>query len=273
MIQIQPSCFPQNYLLAALPAHVCARLSPDLELVYLPLGHMLYEPGMQMCHVYLPTTAIASLSYIMEDGASAQTAMVGPEGIVGFSLFMGGETTSSQAAVQSAGHAYRLQKQVLEEEFNRSGELQHLLLRYTQALLTQMAQTAVCNRHHSLDQQFCRWLLQSLDRLPTVKMFMTQELISNALGVRREGITEAAGNLHRAGLIEYRRGHITILDRAELEKRVCECYAVAKKEFNRLLPGVTPRTSHPLKDADLIPNPAYGTQRAKRHYNEAPLPR
>jgi CRP-like cAMP-binding protein len=229
----------QNHLLAALPGPDFERMSPNLELVPMPLGHVLYESGAQMRHVYFPTTAIVSLLYVMEDGASAEIAIVGKEGIVGVSLFMGGETTPSRAVVQSAGHAYRLRGQLLKQEFSRSGELQHLLLRYTQALLTQMAQTAVCNRHHSLDQQLCRWLLLSIDRLPSNKLVMTQELIANMLGVRREGVTEAAGNLQKAGLIEYNRGHITVLDRPRLETRACECYAVVRREFDRLLPEIT----------------------------------
>jgi CRP-like cAMP-binding protein len=200
------------------------------------LGDVLYESGSELRHVYFPTTAIVSLLYVMLDGASAEIAVVGNEGIIGVALFMGGETMPNRAVVQSAGHAYRLKGQLLKQEFNRSGELQHLLLRYTQALLTQMAQTAVCNRHHSLDQQLCRWLLLSLDRLPSNELVMTQELIANMLGVRREGVTEAAGNLQKAGLIAYRRGRITVLDRAGLEARACECYAVVKKEFDRLLP-------------------------------------
>jgi CRP-like cAMP-binding protein len=226
----------QNHLLAALPADEYARIVPALELVTMPLGEALYESGAQMRHVYFPTTAIVSLLYVMEDGSSAEIAVVGYEGIVGVSLFMGGETTPSRAVVQSAGHGYRMRGQLLKDEFYRAGPMQRLLLRYTQALLTQMAQTAVCNRHHSLDQQLCRWLLLSLDRLPSNKLVMTQELIANMLGVRREGVTEAAGNLQKAGLIEYNRGHITVLDRAGLEARVCECYAVVKKEFGRLLP-------------------------------------
>jgi CRP-like cAMP-binding protein len=207
----------------------------------MPLGHALYESGIPMHHVFFPTDSIVSLLYVMEDGASAEIAIVGNDGIVGISVFMGGETTPSRAVVQSAGHAYRLPTQLLKDEFNRSGgrragALQHLLLRYTQALLTQMTQTSACNRHHSLDQQFCRWLLLSRDRLPTDELVMTQELIANMLGVRREGVTEAAGKVQQAGLIKYRRGHITILDRAGLEARVCECYAVVRKEFDRLLP-------------------------------------
>ncbi len=226
----------QNHLLAALPADECARLFPHLELVPMPLGDVLYEPGIQMRHVYFPTTSIVSLLYVMEDGASAEIAVVGNEGIVGVSLFMGGETTPSRAVVQSAGHAYRLKGQLLKDEFYRAGPMQRLLLRYTQALLTQMAQTAVCNRHHSLDQQFCRWLLLSLDRLASNELTMTQELIANMLGVRREGVTEAAGHVQKAGLIEYHRGRISVLDRPGLEARSCECYAVVKKEFDRLLP-------------------------------------
>lgn len=226
----------QNRLLAALPKAERERLAANLELVPMPLGQSIYEPGIQMRHVYFPTTAIVSLLYVMEDGASAEIAVTGNDGIVGVSIFMGGETTPSRAVVQSAGHAYRLKGQSLKDEFERGGAMQHLLLRYAQALLTQMAQTAVCNRHHSLDQQFCRWLLLSLDRLPANELVMTQELIANMLGVRREGVTEAAGNVQRAGLIEYRRGHITVIDRAGLEARSCECYAVVKKECDRLLP-------------------------------------
>lgn len=228
----------QNQLLTALPAEECKRLFPLLELVPMPLGQVLYESGDRLRHVYFPTTAIVSLLYVMLNGASAETAVVGNEGIIGVALFMGGETMPNRAVVQSAGHAYRLRGQLLKQEFNRSGGLQHLLLRYTQALLTQMAQTAVCNRHHSLDQQLCRWLLLSLDRLSSNELVMTQELIANMLGVRREGVTEAAGNLQRAGLIRYQRGRITVVDRAGLEARVCECYAVVKNEFDRLLPEV-----------------------------------
>ncbi|WP_172204300.1 Crp/Fnr family transcriptional regulator [Niveibacterium sp. COAC-50] len=226
----------QNHLLAALPDDQMARIAPALELVAMPLGDVLYEPGIPMRSVYFPTTSIVSLLYVMEDGASAEIAVVGNEGIVGVSLFMGGETTPSRAVVQSAGHAYRMKGQVLKDEFERADTLQRLLLRYTQALLTQMAQTAVCNRHHSLDQQLCRWLLLSLDRLPSNKLVMTQELIANMLGVRREGVTEAAGNLQKAGLIEYHRGHITVINRPGLEARSCECYAVVKRECDRLLP-------------------------------------
>jgi CRP-like cAMP-binding protein len=228
----------QNHLLRALPADEAERLIPQLELVPMPLGEVLYESGSQLRHVYFPTTSIVSLLYVMADGASAEIAVVGNEGMVGVALFMGGETTPSRALVQSGGHAYRLKGQVLKDEFRRATGLQHLLLRYTQALLTQMAQTAVCNRHHSVDQQLCRWLLLSLDRLPSNKLTMTQELIANMLGVRREGVTEAAGKLQIAGLIEYSRGQITVLDRPGLEAQCCECYQVVKQEFDRLLPDV-----------------------------------
>jgi CRP-like cAMP-binding protein len=227
----------QNHLLAALSAGDLERVSAKLKLVPLPLADVLYESGSRQRAVYFPTTAIVSLLYLLADGTSAEIAVVGNEGLIGVSLFMGGETTPSRAVVQSAGYAYRLSGKVLKEEFTRGGAMQHLLLRYTQALLTQMAQTAVCNRHHSLDQQLCRWLLLSLDRLIGNELIMTQELIANMLGVRREGVTEAAGNLQDAGLIMYSRGHITVLDRAGLEARTCECYAVVKKEFDRLLPA------------------------------------
>lgn len=231
----------QNRLLAALPAEDYARLVPHLELMALPLGHALYESGSTLRHVYFPTTSIVSLLYVMRDGASAEIAMVGNEGIIGVALFMGGETMPNRAIVQSAGHAYRLGAQHLKAEFARAGgrraaALQHLLLRYSQALITQMSQTAVCNRHHSIDQQLCRWLLLSLDRLASNEIAMTQELIANMLGVRREGVTEAAGKLQRAGLIQYARGKITVIDRPGLEARVCECYKVVKTEFDRLLP-------------------------------------
>lgn len=226
----------QNRLLASLPESGWQRLAPHLEPVEMPLGQVLYESGEKLSHVYFPTTAIVSLLYVMEDGASAEIAVAGFEGIVGISLFMGGETTPSRAVVQSAGSGYRLAANLLLQEFNRAGPVLHLLLRYTQALITQMAQTAVCNRHHSLDQQLCRWLLLSLDRLRGNDLVMTQELIANMLGVRREGVTEAAGNLNDAGLISYHRGHIKVLDRAGLERRTCECYAVVKKEYDRLLP-------------------------------------
>jgi len=233
-----PSDPRQNHLLAALPAEECARLFPHLELVPMPLGNAVCEPGITMRHVYFPTTCIVSLLYVMEDGASAEIAVVGNEGIVGVSLFMGGDSTPSRAVVQSAGHGYRLKADLLKNEFGRFGPTMHLLLRYTQALITQMAQTAVCNRHHSVDQQLCRWLLLSLDRLATNELSMTQELIANMLGVRREGVTEAAGKLQDAGLIRYSRGRITVFDRAGLEARSCECYQVVKTEFDRLLPYV-----------------------------------
>jgi CRP-like cAMP-binding protein len=226
----------ENHLLAVLPAEVIDRLIPHLELVAMPLAQALYESGGRLDHVYFPTDSIVSLLYVMEDGASAEIAVVGNEGIVGIALFLGGETMPNRAVVQSAGHAYRLNAHLFKQEFNRSGVLERLLLHYTSALLTQMAQTAVCNRHHSVDQQLCRWLLLSLDRLPADELSMTQDLIANMLGVRREGVTEAAGNLQRAGLINYSRGHITVLDRPGLEARVCECYEVVRKEFRRLLP-------------------------------------
>ena len=206
----------------------------------MPLGNVLYESGTHLNHVYFPSTSIVSLLYVMEDGASAEIAVIGNEGIIGVALFMGGETMPNRALVQSSGHAYRLGGDILKREFRRVGILHYLLLRYTQALLTQMAQTAVCNRHHSVDQQLCRWLLLSLDRLNSHTLNMTQELIANMLGVRREGVTEAAGNLQKAGLIHYRRGRITVLDRPGLEARVCECYQVVKKEFDRLLPKIVP---------------------------------
>jgi len=226
-----------NRLLAMIPPADRARLCPHLELVELPLGHVVYESGDQLRSVYFPVDSIISLLYVMEDGASAEIAIVGNEGIVGIAIFMGGETTPSRAVVQSAGHAYRMNPAVLRQEFQRGGPMQQLLLRYTQALITQMAQTAVCNRHHSIDQQLCRWLLLSVDRLPTNDLTMTQELIANMLGVRRSGVTEAALKLQASGLIRYSHGHIVILDRAGLEERVCECYAVVKREFERLLPA------------------------------------
>jgi CRP-like cAMP-binding protein len=234
----QPS---QNHLLGALPPAEAQRWMPLLESVDLPLGHVLYESGAALGHVYFPTTAIVSLLYVMENGASAEIAVVGNEGVVGVSLFMGGESTPSRAVVQSAGQGFRLKANTMKEEFNRAGPVLHLLLRYTQALITQMAQTAVCNRHHTLDQQLCRWLLLSLDRLEGNQLVMTQELIANMLGVRREGVTEGALKLQRAGLISYARGHITVLDRAGLEKRSCECYSVVKKEYGRLLPNKVAR--------------------------------
>lgn len=228
----------QNHLLQALPDADLERLRPDLKLVPMELGEVLYESGGRMTEVYFPTTSIVSLLYILANGASAEIAVVGNEGLTGVSLFMGGETTPSRAVVQSAGHAYQLSGKLLKEEFTRAGAMQYLLLRYTQALLTQMAQTAVCNRHHSLDQQLCRWLLLSLDRLPSNQLVMTQQLIANMLGVRREGVTEAARKLQSAGLIRYVRGTITVLNRKGLETRTCECYAVVKRESDRLLPVV-----------------------------------
>ena len=226
----------QNRLLAVLPTAELERLQPMLELVTMPLGMVLYESGNQLQHVYFPTNCIVSLLYVMEDGHSAEIAIVGNEGIVGVALFMGGETTPSRAIVQSGGYAYRLPGKYLKEEFFRAGPLQRLLLRYTQALITQMAQTAVCNRHHSVEQQLCRWLLLSLDRLQSNELVMTQELIANMLGVRREGVTESAGKLQKLELIDYSRGRITVLDRPGLERHTCECYAVVKREFDRLLP-------------------------------------
>ncbi len=228
----------QNQLLAALPELVRQRLFAHLEPIEMPLGEVLYESGSHLQHVYFPTTSIVSLLYVMEDGASAEIAVVGREGLLGIALFMGGDTTPSRAIVQSAGHGFRLKAQLLKDEFNRAGPVMHLLLRYTQALITQMSQTAVCNRLHSVDQQLCRWLLLSLDRLPSNELTMTQELIANMLGVRREGVTEAAGKLQDVGLIHYSRGRITVLDRPGLEAQACECYHVVKKEFDRLLPDV-----------------------------------
>ena len=231
-----PDTSKRNHILAALPAADYARLLPDLERVPLPLGGVVYESGGKLDYVYFPIDCIVSLLYVMKSGASAEIAVVGHEGLVGVALFMGGESTPSRAVVQSAGTAYRLPSKILKREFEQSHPLQHLLLRYTQALITQMAQTAVCNRHHAIDQQLCRWLLLSLDRLSGNELVMTQELIANMLGVRREGVTEAAGRLQADGLIYYSRGHIKVPDRARLERRVCECYAVVKKEFDRLLP-------------------------------------
>lgn len=226
----------QNHILAALPAEDYARLLPDLELIAMPLGWAVYESGSQMGYLYFPTTSIVSLLYVMESGASAEIAITGNEGLVGISLFMGGESTPSRAVVQSAGSGYRLKASTLKREFSLGGHLQHLALRFTQALITQMAQTAVCNRHHTLQQQLCRWLLLSLDRLQGNELSMTQELIANMLGVRREGVTAAARKLQADGIIRYGRGHIKVLDRVRLEERVCECYAVVKREFDRLLP-------------------------------------
>jgi CRP-like cAMP-binding protein len=236
---IASSDIGQNSLISALPISIRERWLPHLECVEMPLAQVLYESGATLSYVYFPTTAIVSLLYVLENGASAEIAVVGNEGLVGVSLFMGSKSTTSRAVVQSAGHGLRLKARMLEDEFNQSGPVPHLLLRYTLALITQMAQTAVCNRHHSLDQQLCRWLLLSLDRLWGDELVMTQELIANMLGVRREGVNEAAMKLQLAGLIRYGRGRILVLDRAGLEKRTCECYAVVKKEYDRLLPAET----------------------------------
>ena len=233
----------QNHLLSAFSPAERLRIFPHLQLVPMPLGKVLYESGDVMRHVYFPTDSIVSMLYVLADGASAEISVVGNEGLIGIALFMGGETTPSRAIVQSAGFAYRLVGQQLKDEFHRSGELQLLLLRYTQALITQMAQTAVCNRHHSVDQQLCRWLLLSLDRLASNELIMTQELIANMLGVRREGVTEAAGKLDKLGVIRYARGRITVLDRPKLEQLCCECYAVVKKESDRLLPRAVSQQS------------------------------
>jgi hypothetical protein len=227
----------RNYLFHCIPDKEWERLVPYVEQVSLPLSKVLYEPGTKMNYVYFPSTAIVSLLYALENGSAAEIAVVGNEGIVGISIFMGGESTSSRAVVQSAGMGYRVPSKLILNEFNNAGSVMHLLLRYTQALITQMSQTAVCNRHHSLDQQFCRWLLLSLDRLTSNELVMTQELIANMLGVRREGVTEAALKVQKAGFIKYLRGHITILDRKGLENRTCECYAVVKAEYDRLLPN------------------------------------
>ena len=232
----------RNHLLAALSAGALERVLPHLRLVEMPLGKVLYEPGDLLSHVYFPTDCIVSLLYVLTDGSSAEISVVGNEGVIGIALFMGGETTPSRALVQSGGHAYELHGQLLKNEFHRDGAMQLLLLRYTQALITQMAQTAVCNRHHSVDQQLCRWLLLSLDRLSGNRLTMTQELIANMLGVRREGVTEAAGKLQKLGVIKYQRGQITVMDRPRLEQLCCECYAVVRKESDRLLP-------HPSSEA------------------------
>ena len=235
----------QNHLLAALPTAEFERLAPHLERAPLLLGHTLYEPGGQLQHVYFPTTAIVSLLYVLESGASAEIAGVGNEGMVGISLFMGGDTTSSSAVVQASGQSYRLPGRLLKAEFDRGGLMQRVLLRYTQALLTQMSQTVACNRHHSIEQQLCRWLLLTLDRLPSNDVVITHELVAGALGVRRESITEAAGNLQRAGIVRYRRGHIAVLKREGLEAGACECYAVVKKELHRLLSDLRYRQETP----------------------------
>jgi CRP-like cAMP-binding protein len=237
----------QNHLLAAMLETEYARLAPHLESIAMPLGDVLYESGDKLRYVFFPATSIISLHYVLEDGASSEIAGVGNEGMVGISLFMGGNSTSSRAVVQTSGHGYRLKSHILMEEFNRASAVMRLLLRYTQALITQMSQTAVCNRHHSVEQQLCRWLLLTLDRMPTNELTMTQELIANMLGVRREGVTEAAGRLQERGLIRYRRGHITVLDRAGLESNVCECYRVVRKEFTRLMSDVHQRQENVTK--------------------------
>lgn len=244
---LTPHSPKQNQLLAALPAADFERLQGQLQWVSMPLGEILYEADEQLTHAYFPTTAIVSLHYVTESGASAEIAGVGHEGVVGVSLFMGGNTTPSAAVVQTAGHGYRLERRVLEQEFQRAGVMQQLLLRYTQALMTQMAQTAVCNRHHSVEQQLCRWLLATLDRVPSGQLVMTQELIASMLGVRREGVTAVAGELQRAGFISYRRGHIAVLQRQGLETRVCECYAVVKQELSRLSQVVPATTGKALQ--------------------------
>ena len=249
---MEPQC---NHLLAALPPEDQAELFKHLELVTLPLGKVMYEPGDTMRNAYFPIDSIISLLYVMESGASAEISVVGNEGVVGVALFMGGESMPSRAIVQSAGSAYRISGHRLKEEFNRHGAMMLLLLRYTQSLITQMAQTAVCNRHHSIDQQLCRWLLLSMDRLPNNKLTMTQELIANMLGVRREGVTEAAGKLQKLGVIDYKRGHITVLDRPRLEELSCECYGVVKRETDRLLPhvvGAAGESMKPLKPSHLV---------------------
>lgn len=227
-----------NYLLSILPSEENKRLYSQLELVEMPLGQVIYESGEKLHYAYFPTTSIVSLLYVMENGASAEIAVVGNDGIVGLSVLMGGGSMPNRAVVQSAGYGYRIRSAIIQNEFNRNGPVLRLLLRYTQALITQMSQTAVCNRHHSIDQQLCRWLLLSIDRLPANKLEMTQELIGNMLGVRREGVTKAAGKLHKAGLINYKRGHIEVLDRTGLEKRVCECYQVVRSEVKRIFPPV-----------------------------------
>jgi len=246
---------PHNHLLAALSPEVQGRLAPFLELITLNLGDVVYEPGDAMRYIYFPTDSIVSLLYVMEDGGSAEISVVGNEGLVGVALYLGGESTPSRAVVQSAGSAYRLPRVRLKEEFNRHGELLLLMLRYTQCLITQMAQTAACNRHHTLDQQLCRWLLLSLDRLPTNSLTMTQELIANMLGVRREGVTEAAGKLQRLGVIQYSRGRITVIDRPKLETLSCECYAVVKAETDRILPYIAEaqvQVTHPFEPAEVM---------------------
>ena len=242
----------QNRLLAALTTAESARLIPHLELVPMPFGEVYYESGGRLPYVYFPTTSIVSVHYVMENGASAEIAGVGNEGLLGISLFMGGNSTPSRASVRAAGFGYKLKAQLLMDEFNRGGPFQRLLLRYTQALMTQAAQTAVCNRHHTLDQQLCRWLLLTLDRAPTNELIMTQELAANMLGVRREGITEAAGKLQQAGFISYRRGHIKVLDRSGLEDHACECYDVVRREFERLLGRDSKLVSAAVPGAEVV---------------------
>ena len=258
----------QNHLLAALPTEDYERIAAHLELAPLPLGEYLYEPGEELRHAYFPTTAIVSLHYVTESGASAETAGVGNEGVVGIALFMGGDSTPSSAVVQTAGHAYRLDSRLLKQEFNHAGLMQRLLLRYTQALLTQVSQTAACNRHHSVEQRLCRWLLLTLDRAPAHELIMTQELVASMLGVRREGITEAAGNLQRGGIIRYRRGHIAVLNRAGLAAHACECYAVVKKELSRLLCDVQYRQG---PNADNVVDSQHIARNAAAHANAGQL--
>jgi len=255
----------ENHILAALSANELLRIAPYLEVVHLPIGQVLYESGCKLHHAYFPTSAIVSLLYDMENGSSSEIAGVGNEGVLGVALFMGGETMPNYAVVQSDGYAFKLDASIIIKEFNRNGELHHLLLQYTQALLTQISQTAVCNRHHSLDERLCRWLLLTLDRLNGSELTITQELIANILGVRREGVTEAAGNLQQAGLIHYKRGHITVLNRKGLEERVCECYQVVKTEFDRLLPykKIAPKVSQVPRYAD-----TFTSQPLNYHSNE-----
>lgn len=267
-------CAPrQNHLLAALPATEYEYLSPHLELVQMPLGEIIYESGCPLHHVYFPTTSIVSLLYVMEDGASAEISGVGNEGILGVALFTGGKTMPHRAMVLCAGYAYRLKAQVLKEELKRAGGRRNgafhdLLLHYTQALMTQMSQTAVCNRHHSMEQQLCRWLLLNLDRSPSNELTMTHELIASSLGVRREGITEAAGKLQHAGLISCRRGHVTVIERSGLENRACECYQAVKTEFNRLLPDVnaTQARTHGMR-TDIAVSRDEKRATASHHFN------
>jgi CRP-like cAMP-binding protein len=263
----------RNHLLAALPEEIFKRISPHLELISMPLGDVLYESGGKQQHVYFPTTAIVSLHYIMENGSSAEIAGVGNEGVLGISLFMGGDSTPNRAVVNTGGYGYRLKSRLLMEEFSRvggrrAGVIQHLVMRYTQVLMTQMSQTAACNRHHSIEQQLCRCLLMTLDRLPTNEVTMTQELIAEMLGVRREGITETAGNLQRAGLISYHRGHITVLDRLGLESRACECYHVVRKEFCRLFSDMHIRQKNAATVMHAFPQMLSGTHHVMSRKNE-----